>query len=428
MKSSIFTSKPLVAALFSATISIPICAMAATEAEKRVAIDSGLAYLATIQQTNGSWIYSGSTPDNTAATGAALLAFLEERDNWAVDYSSVVSQGLNYVFSQAQDYSIFPEALGNPDSNGNGKGVKFVLGGNNTRDTYTTGLVAPALAKTGTPNAVVSVGSQTGQTYSEVLTDVIDYFAYGQADAGSGRGGWRYYADYNQSDNSTAQWPAVASLFAEGGMGIHTPQFVKDELAHWITYVQNTNGGSGYSHPWEIVSESKTGGLLVQMVVAEDDLQGVPYDTNHPKVQAALGYLNTNWKKGPSGTWYGNFNHPYAMWSIYKGLEAMIGKDDTTHITNLNAQGSASIDPGDTWNWWEDYNQSLVSSQSSDGSWAGYSFWSPVLATAWNINILAGTQAEDPPDPEDIPAPAPLMLMLSGLLSLILIKQRARSA
>ena len=432
MKSSNFCAlKLIVAALFSATITVPITSMAATEAEKRAAIDSGLSYLAGTQLGNGSWNISGGTPDDTAATGAALLAFLEEKDNWAADYSAVVSSGLNYVFNQAQPFGIGLQPHGDPDSNGNGIGVKFVLGDNNSRATYTTGLVAPALAKTGTPNAIVTVGSQTGRTYSDVLTDVVDYFAYGQNDGGSGRGGWRYYANSGSSDNSTAQWPAVASLYAEGTMGIHSPDFVKDELAVWIEYIQNTsggalNGGSGYEAPGNIVNESKTGGLLVEMVVAEDDTQGVAFDTNHPRVQAALAYLDRNWRDEASGTWYGNFKHPYAMWSVYKGLESMIGKEDTTWIKNLHDQGTASIDPGDTWNWWEDYNESLVSTQNTNGSWGGYSYWSTPLATAWNINILAGTEAEKPEIPE-IPEPGILALMSIGLVGLLSIRRRTQN-
>ncbi|MGV2387460.1 MAG UNVERIFIED_CONTAM: hypothetical protein LVR29_01390 [Microcystis novacekii LVE1205-3] len=38
---------------------------------------SGLAWLATQQQANGKWIYNGGSGD-VAATGAALLAFIEE--------------------------------------------------------------------------------------------------------------------------------------------------------------------------------------------------------------------------------------------------------------------------------------------------------------------------------------------------------------
>lgn len=52
-------------------------ALAATEAEKQAAIDNGLEWLAQSQQGNGRWEY-GDTGSDTAATGAAVLAFVEQ--------------------------------------------------------------------------------------------------------------------------------------------------------------------------------------------------------------------------------------------------------------------------------------------------------------------------------------------------------------
>jgi hypothetical protein len=60
-----------------------------------------------------------------------------------------------------------------------------------------------------------------------------------------------------------------------------------------------------------------------------------------------------------SDTWDGNFGHPYAMWSIYKGLETTIGLNDTTAITNLLTT-CGTQDAGDVCNWFEDYAQWLV--------------------------------------------------------------------
>lgn len=406
-------------------------ALAATEAEKAAAIDKGLEWLAQQQQSNGRWEYGGETAYDTAATGAALLAFLDE--GWKAgddvtfggnSYGDVVGEGLTYLLSQAQTYTISAQTAGNPDSDGNGVGLKFVAGANNTRDTYVTGIVLPAIAKSGTPDALVTTGplatrtDGTGAggrwTYRDVVRNGVDYYAYGQSDSGTDRGGWRYYANYGDSDNSTAQWPPIAMLFATE-MGVSAPGFVKDELAHWIGYIQNpTNGGSGYDHPnggTVAISESKTGGLLVEMMFAGDDTSGTAYNLSHPKVLAALDYLDDNWRDTQSGTWFGNFGNPYAMWSIYKGLETTIGLADTTHITNLNLQGTAQIDAGDTWNWYEDYCQWLVSHQNTSGSWTGYDYWTGPLATAWNINILNATRVPT----EVVPLP-PTALAGAGLL------------
>jgi hypothetical protein len=204
-------------------------------------------------------------------------------------------------------------------------------------------------------------------TYASVMQNVTDYFSYGQVDAGPGRGGWRYYANYTSSDNSTAQWPVVAMMYAES-MGATHPSYVNTELQHWIDYIQNpVSGGSGYDHPNNIVNESKTGALLLEMA-----FNGTPL--SDPDLQKALDYLNNNWTDFASSTWYGNFNHPYAMWGIYKGLETTIGLDDTSAITNLLTDCGASagnLDAGDVCNWWEDYSEYLVTTQGANGSWAG---------------------------------------------------------
>jgi hypothetical protein len=414
--------KTIAAAIAIAATAWAGLASAATEAEKRAAIDGGLAWLATQQQADGRWNYGG-VPESTAATGAALLAFLEEKPNWganAVAYQAVVNKGLNFLFSQATAYAIGPQLKGNPDANGNGIGIKFVSGGDNSRDTYVTGLVVPAIVASGTPDAVIATGSQAGRTYAAVVQDVVDYFAYGQNEAGTARGAWHYWANSGSADNSTAQWPPLAMLYAQS-FGATVPAFVKDELKVWIDYIQNANGGSGYSSPNDLVNESKTGGLLLQMAFA--GYPGTaPGGADQSNLAGALAYLNANWQNTPSGGWFGNFGHPYAMWSIYKGLELTVGLDDTAAITNLHPQGAAEIDPGDTWNWFEDYAEYLVGAQNADGSWTGYDTWNNILATPWFINILAATEIPQPP--HGTPEPGSLALAGLALAGLALTRRR----
>jgi hypothetical protein len=417
-----------------------MAALAATETEKRTAIDNGLSWLADQQQADGSWRYSGGVED-AASTGAVLLAFLEEKDNWgsnAADYQTRVDNGINYLLNRATPYSISNEPAGNPDTDGNGIGIKFVPGGNNNRDTYVTGLVLPAIAKLAadSPSTVVGSGPLAGRTdgtgtggawtYRDVVQNTVDYFAYGQADPGnSARGGWRYYADYGQSDNSTAQWPPIAMLYAQAVDGVSVPGFVKSEHNFWIDYIQNVNGGSGYDSPTSLVNEAKTGGLLAEMAfTGYNGTSSGPGDLSDR--DGALAFLDSQWTNGPSAIYNGNFGHPYAMWSIYKGLELTVGLDDTTAITNLLTDcgaGRGAVDPGDTCNWWEDYSEWLVHNQLSDGEWAGYSNWGPILATPWNINILAATEIPGP-GPSPTPAPGTLLLMAGGFLGAEALRRR----
>jgi len=397
---------------------------AATEADKLASINAGLVYLASTQQAaDGRWEY-GDTGSDLAATGAALLAFIEEghTPTSGTAYSTNVLNGMNYLLNNARTYQ--------PPGGAPTVGVKFSdTIYNNGRDIYATGLVLPAIAKiaASSPGTLVTTGPQTGSTYAQLVQGVVDYLEFGQNDpaTGNNRGGWRYHANYGSSDNSTAQWPPIGMLYAQTVPGVSVSTSVKDELAYWVEYSQTGtgvyDGAARYDTSRTWYNQAKTGGLLVQMAFAENDTASAAYNLSHPDVLAAIGYLDRTWDNGisPPFAWedQDNIGNPYAMWSVYKGLEAMIGLNG-----NLNAyitpgpQGGAVIDgdgPGpmvdDVWNWWEEYCDWIVADQAGTGGWAGYQYWTGPLATAWYINILSATEVPV------IPVPAAVLLGGIGL-------------
>jgi hypothetical protein len=403
-------------------LSWPLSVMASTSAEKQAAIDAGLAWLASIQNADGSWSYGGYEP---AATAAVLLAFVEQKYKplgWnGPDYSAVVDKAVTYLLKDAVTLPF--AAAGNWWGFGAGSsGIQMAA--INNENTYTTGLTIPALSRlvtnpyggsavknptdviSGTGNAVVD-----SKTYVQVIQGMVDAFTYYQSGPATGNryGGWRYFAGSNDSDMSTTQWPPISYLFAGQVPGVSIPNStVKTALKAWLTADQNpVTGGVDYQPGAGIINATHAGGFIVSNLFAGGG----------GNLANAVSWLNSDWLSGPSGTWYGNEGNPYAMWAVYKGLAELYGTTgNIPAISNLHPQTTA-LDPGAIWNWWEDYCQYLVGTQNANGSWTGYDYWTGPLATAWYINILNATETGPGPGPT-IPEPATMILLGSGLVGL----------
>jgi len=420
----------LIIAVLISTVGI---AKAATETQKQAAIASGLAWLAAQQYGDGSFAAYSGYP--IASTASALLSFEEQYykqgNSWGslnggLGYGTVVTNAANYLPNNVSTASLAPANWwGFTGTYGDKTGAYWGYG----EEAYQTGLALSAIARLTsgingiTPGTPVTTGPLSGQTYLNVIQRAVDQITWSQTgpDYAPYNGGWHYLINAPQldADNSTAQWPVIGLTFAKPVPGVTVYSQTATELKKWVSYIQNTTindgtlGSSGYMAPvGSYNNEAKTGGLLVEM----------QYAGGGGNQALALAYLNANWTNGAS-TWFGNFDQPYAMWSIYKGLQETIGLGDTTTITNLHSPAGI-MDPGDTWNWWEDYCNSLVISQNGDGSWPGYWwYWGSDLSTAWNINILNATAV---PPPHGTPEPATLSLLVAGLLGAGIVRRKVK--
>ncbi len=177
----------------------PASLKAATEAEKQTAIDNGLAWLASQQQADGSWNYAGGSY-NEAATGAALLAFVEQKNKplgWnGKDYTAVVNKAVTYLLKNANAVDISTANWwGFKGKNNSGKGLDWY---GNGETTYTTGIVLPAICRMTagivTPTTVINgTGNANvdGLTYAQVIQQVVDLWVWGQTGTGGRHLRWR---------------------------------------------------------------------------------------------------------------------------------------------------------------------------------------------------------------------------------------------
>jgi hypothetical protein len=150
-----------------------VTAMAATEAEKLNAIEEGLNNLYITQQPGGYWNYGGY---EQAAAGAAAFAFLSQKDNWganAAAYQTAVDNAMAYLLSTATtgDVGVRDDGF-NPCGTGTCLGVYWYGVGEST---YTTGLVAPAIATyaAGRANEVATTsGPLAGLTWGQIAQGI----------------------------------------------------------------------------------------------------------------------------------------------------------------------------------------------------------------------------------------------------------------
>ena len=352
------------------------------------AIEAGIRWLAPRQNANGSW----GASEVVGRTGFSVLKLATHATQHGLDpllpeypYSAQVKKGLDYLFSQAHLMAIPPQPAGDPDSDGDGRGVS--LWSTSGHSIYHTGVAAMAIVASAHPEMTVTVPTSPvfGWTYREVMRDVVDYFAFGQNEISSGvhRGGWRYYENQGSSDNSTSGYAVLGQVYAESpapiGFGLTITPFVKSELAIWLGSIQNPDGGSGYDSANGSSNILRTGNLLQELAFVGRSVTGAD-------VQAALRYIEAHWNDANYSQGWKNdlfLVDTQAAYTCLKGLQAF-------GLQKLDTDGDGARDD----DWFREMSAVVMDAQLADGSWPGVSNGDIELDTQWALLIL---QREAPP-------------------------------
>ena len=270
-------------------------ASAATAAKKVAAIDKGLAYLYSTQEPGGYWNSSGY---EQAATGAAAFALLNQQEQWGSDaapYRAAVDRAIAYLVRTANIVEVSTRNDGVNICPGRAGSCKAVYWFGNARSTYTTGLVAPAIATyglmVGAELVATTSGPLAGMTWAQIAQGITNAVAVSQSTSGNGNraGGWGHVIPGNgDSDSTSTQWAVVSFLYDEA-LGAITPEVTKDELRIWLDNVQNASGAVCSQPGTEPCGQIDTGGWLLAM-------RFVGYDLTNSQLDAALAFLNTGWK------------------------------------------------------------------------------------------------------------------------------------
>jgi hypothetical protein len=404
MKKALVTS--ILMLLFIGMILLPAripTASAASQTSINTAIAKGLAYLNSTQDPDGSWNESFAFP--VASTAMAVLAFENNGHygwNASDPYHTTVQNGLNWLISQGENVSLsnWPTmCAGSPYVGGVSQGAGWY---SDYEPCYETPMVLCAIIASNAPTNVTS-GPLGVFTYQALAEEIVSWIAWAQNTnateliaRGWGtyyEGGWRYYPQDGDSDNSVSGWP-VLGLLAAQLWGINAPSWVKTELAMWtntdqdMTGTPNTNalyGSFGYAGRDDVL------GGVPETAAGIAELTYCGYSDTYANITAAEGYLYSDWYVYPGWSgWQVNIGSLYSMYGVMKAMRETI-PSPTKFIANYTSTASY-----EWYNGTGQYADALVGNQSADGSWINWMPWpesdaySTSLTTAMGVLILQG--------------------------------------
>ncbi|KGJ49421.1 hypothetical protein KD33_08990 [Clostridium sp. NCR] len=247
------------------------------------------------------------------------------------------------------------------NSNQNNHGIYYEEDGNIN---YTTGVVLAAICASQSPDQIINNGPNfiKGMSYKSVAQYMINYLEYSQ----EFNGGWGYslnnYDDI--ANNYVSGYVGLGFLLATNPLykfNLQVDGNTIDKFSDWVDYIQNNNGGSGYSNPQEDLDILKTGNLLLEMNFLNRSqtnssvLLATDYIANNWHEPAY--FLNPGWNSSPVANYQATYAlmgglTGYEFYQIDQTIAPFEEIDYISDVTNVllqqqNLDGSFKANPND---------------------------------------------------------------------------------
>lgn len=247
------------------------------DAEVKKATAKALEWLASKQNTDGSWGDGSRYPHNTAITGFALMAFMSQ--------GNVPNQG-----------KYGPEVA---------KGTRFLLASARESDGYLIGSRLGNMYCHGMATLCLTqlFGMTGDETVKKTLKRAVDLIVKCQ----SLDGGWRYEPQPRDSDISATIMQVMALRGAKDS-GLHIPDKTMKKALEYINSCYDSNSG-GYryqTHGGRPGFARTAAGICVLKLVGE-------YDKN---IDKSISYLKRNMEFPSEHYWYGHYYACHAMYQV----------------------------------------------------------------------------------------------------------------
>lgn len=394
------------------------------DARVNIVIDNGLWYLYKNKMQDAGVLSLAAEPvaawasyDNyyPSSTAVAIQAFEinghKETGNFSEDpYAEDVAAGLNWLLNGSYSGTPVLSSIALPvansngvdaDTNGNGVGVQVHYP---RYPAYQGGMIMDAIISAGTPDADSGRdfdGDGNTDTYQQIIQDMVDAYAWGQADGGAASThatGWGYNWNEWATDNSTNQWAAIGLIPAvttvahrqPGPDGLLNtaddiivdywatiPAFVRESMDLSLTYTYSAaNRWFGYrsATPLSNVPAVSRPSGMVQMQFAFPDT-----------------YASDERWTGPESWYAENFDAAFSpgQRSYYGWLsfvKAMLISNTELLSNGLNWYRGSETTMG--------LAERLVNEHEADGSWpqggqvSHPGYYGDVFVTGWAIQML----------------------------------------